>query len=100
MVECVMQTPRLLPQERAFDNQLSHQRQVAQFDQVRCDLVVPVESVDLCLQILNASTSAQETLVRADDAHIVPHAAPNLFPVVRNNDEFVSISSIACLPGR
>ena len=100
VVERVVQAARLLAVRRALDDQRGDQREVAQLDQVRRDLVVPVVLVDLALEVLDPGRRALQPLVAADDADVVPHQAADLVPVVVDDDQLVGIGRVAALPRR
>src|SRR5690606_10474755 len=73
VIEGVVQAAALLALLGGADDQLGHQGEVAQLDQVAADLVVAVVLVDLPHQHLDAVLRPLQALAGPHDAHVVPH---------------------------
>ena len=56
--------------------------------------------VNLPLQQIDAVSRTLQTLVRAHDAHVVPHETPQLGPIVRQHHLLVRIRHPAFVPCR
>ena len=78
---------------------LGGDHEVAQLDQVVGDAEVRVELVDLLLQQVDAVQRALQALVGAHDAHVAPHDAAELVPVVRDDHLLVGVGDAALVPG-
>ena len=95
-----MQAAALAPRLRRAHDELGHLHQVAQLQQVARDMEVGVELVDLGGQQRDAVGRALQPLVGAHDAHVVPHEAAQLVPVVRDDHGLVGIGHAAVVPRR
>ena len=89
IVERVVEAAGFVAFLRAADDQLGADGEVAQFQRIWRDEVGEVVFAYLLAKRLNAMTRAREALVRAHDAHVVPHEAPDLVPHVRNEHRLV-----------
>jgi hypothetical protein len=94
-----MQAAAFVAGLRRAHDQLGHLHQVAQFQQVARDVEVRVELLDLGLQQRDAVARALQPLVGAHDAHVVPHEAAQLVPVVRDDHRLVGVGDAAVVPG-
>jgi hypothetical protein len=93
-----MQAAAFLALQRARDDQVGGEHQVAQFDQVIADAEIAVELVDFALKHADAMLGALQALGGAHDADIVPHRLTQLGPVVRDHHFLVGIGDLAFVP--
>jgi hypothetical protein len=82
----------------AADDQVGCHDEVAQLDQVVADTEIAVELVDFTSQQADPVLRPLQALVGADDAHVIPHEAAQLFPVVGDHDRFVGVGHAAFVP--
>src|SRR5687767_7384969 len=94
-----MQTATFRTLEGAIDDDPGHSGDVAQFEKIASDREVPVVFLNFLLEQLNAGVGALQTLVRADNANVVPHQSTDFVPIMGDNDQFVRIMGVAGLPG-
>ena len=99
IVQRGVQAPALLAEQRAADDQFGHRGDVAQLDEVGGQQEIPVVLRNLLADVVNPPQGPFEALVGADDADVVPHAAPHLVPVVRDDDLLVAVARVAVVPG-
>ena len=100
IVAAEVQAAAFLAREGGAHDELGGDHEVAQLDQVVGDAEVGVELVDLALQQLDAVQRALEALVGAHDAHVAPHRAAQLVPVVRDHHFLVGVRDAAFVPRR
>ena len=100
MVQGVVQPAAFPPHGRALDDERRHLDEVAHLDQVRRDAVIGVVLVDFPLQQLDAPPGPRQPLVRADNADVIPHEAPQFRPVVRQHHLLVGVRHPALVPVR
>lgn len=98
IVESVMKPSTLPPANGAVDDEGCGRGEIAEFEKVGGDFEVPVELLDLGLQITQAGGCPLEPLVGADDADVIPHQSANLVPIVINHNEFVDILDLPRTP--
>ena len=95
-----MQAAAFVAQHGAADDEVGGHHQVSQLDEVTRYPETGVVLVDLVVQQLDAMLGAGQALVGAHDAHVVPHEAAQLIPVVRDDDFLVGIGDSAGVPLR
>ena len=100
MVQIVMEAAAFGTPHGAGHDQLRREGQVAELHQVGGNDEVPIVLLDFLLEEADASASSLESLVGADDAHVVPHHPPDLIPQVMDHHQLVGIDGVAALPGR
>ena len=100
MVEIVIESARFLARHRAAHHQFRHGDQVAQFDQVGIDQVIPIVAVDLLLQHQDAPQRAFEPPVTAHDTDVVPHQPANFLPAMRDQYALLALDRVAGIPFR
>ena len=98
IVERIVKAAALAALLGGLHDQLGADREVAKLERVGCDEIAEVVVVDLATERLDAMRRAREALVRADDADVVPHEAPDLVPHVRDEHRFVRRHGVADLP--
>src|SRR6185369_2618322 len=98
IVDVVVQSARLLAHLSAGNDQLGYGGDVAQFDQVRGHVEVPVVFLDLVLDQLDAAHGPRQALVRAYDTDVVPHGAADLIPVLGYDDHLIAVGGGARVP--
>ena len=84
-----MQSTRLMAEARAVDDEFGAGNEVAQFDQIGGDLILPVVVVDFLFEQAHALFGLFEAFVAAHDADVVPHGLAQRVPRVGNHDGFV-----------
>lgn len=85
-----MESPALVAGERAPDDEVRHEVQVTELEEVRGNVEVPVVLPDLLLDKLTPSERSLKPLVRPDNTDVVPHEATDLIPVLFDNDLLVA----------
>src|SRR3569833_1807327 len=80
IVQRVMQAAALLAERRAADDELGHQCEVAQLDEVVGAAEIAVILGDFLQQKIHAVLGALQALVGAHDADVVPRGAPRRGP--------------------
>ncbi len=84
----------------APDNQFRHHRDIPKFNKICRDFEVPVIFPDFLLDDFNASFCPFQSLVRSNDSDIVPHKSPDLIPVLRNHNDFITVCGSDFIPCR
>src|SRR6266550_2576622 len=91
MVDRVVQAAALLAVTRGGDDQLGDGGDVAELDQVAGQQDVAVVGADLLLEERDALAGTGEATVAPHDADVVPHEAPDLVPVLGDDDRLVAV---------
>ena len=95
-----MQPAIFAPRQRAFDDEAGDKRQIAQLQKIGADAKAAIKIVDLFLDDLQAAARAQQALVAAHNADIIPHQAARFFPIVGDGDGFGRSPHKAVVPRR
>ncbi len=95
-----MQPTTFLAEACATDDQLRHVGNVSKLQHVAIDQVGPVVLANLVLQHGDSAGGSAQTAVGANDAHVVPHEATYLVPVLRHDDCLVARDRFADVPVR
>ena len=93
-----METPAFFAAERTIDDEGGDGDQIAQLEEIGGDFEIPVEFLDLFLQVAQAGGGALEAFVGADNADVVPHQAADFIPIVVDHDQLVHIDHAAGPP--
>src|SRR5690606_16120428 len=95
-----MQSAAFLALDGGADNQVGHQGQVAQLQQVAADLVVAVILPDLLLQHVDPVLGPLQALVGTNNTHVVPHETAQFIPVVGDDHVFIRVGYLGFVPIR
>ena len=95
-----MQSAAFMARQRALHDQIGGLHQIAQFEQIGRDMEIAVILADFLVQQTNPVLRALQAFGGAHDAHIVPHEAAQLVPVVRDDHQFIRIAHPAVVPVR
>lgn len=98
VIEGVMEAAAFLSGEGAIYDERGDDGEVAQFEDVGGDFVMPVELLDFALEVAEAGAGALETFVCADDADVVPHEAADFVPIVIDDHQLVEGQGVAAAP--
>ena len=93
-----MQASAFFSAHRAFDDEGGGLDQISQFQKLAGDAEVPVELLNLALEIPKSGSSALESLVRADDGNVVQHESADLIPVMIDDHQFIEVLRITPFP--
>jgi hypothetical protein len=96
IVNHAVETPRLLALQAALHDKFSHQGDIAQFDKVRGQQVIPEMLGYFNEHGLEAQFDKLQPSFIPDNANIIPHEASYLVPVMADQDTFVNLF---CLTG-
>src|SRR5690242_7059081 len=86
MIDREMKTAALTACGGALDDELRHSCDIAKLEEIASDKVLPVILRDLLLQEGDAPSCTAESFVRAHNPDIVPHQAPELVPVLSDDN--------------
>ena len=95
-----MQASAFFSAHRAFDDEGGGLDEVSQFQKLAGDAEVPVELLNLALEIPQSGSGALESLVGADDGNVVPHQTADFIPVMIDDHQFIEILSVTPFPNR
>ena len=100
IIRIVMQTAAFVAEHRRINNQFGYRGDVAQFDQITCNVEVPVVFFDFLLNVPDTGFGTLQAFVRAHDSHVIPHETADLVPVVGDDDLLVGVPRVAGRPLR
>jgi hypothetical protein len=98
IVERVMEAAAFFSGEGAIDDEGGYGGEIAKFQEIGGDFVMPIEFLDFALEIAEAGAGALEALVCADDADVIPHEAADFLPIVVDDNEFIDVEGVADAP--
>src|SRR5262249_59637247 len=99
MVDGAVQAAALLTVAGGGDDQLGDGGDVAELDQVAGQEDVAVVGADLLLEERDALAGSRQAAVAPHDADVVPQEAPDLVPVLRDDDRLVAVGGVPGVPG-
>ena len=64
------------------------------------DFKIPVIFLNFIEQKFDSPLGPLQTLVRADNPHVIPHEPANFVPIMRDHNRFIAVNGIAAVPLR